>query len=46
MAKAKDIRIDQMVSIKAATDNQKRAFQEYQNGKNPSCLKGWQVPDE
>ena len=34
MAKAKDIRIDQMVSIKAATDNQKRAFQEYQNGKN------------
>jgi len=34
MAKAKDIRIDQMVSISAVTDNQKRAFQDYKAGKN------------
>ena len=34
MAKAKDIRIDQMVSVSAIGDNQKRAFQEYKNGKN------------
>ena len=34
MAKAKDIRIDQMVSVNAIGDNQKRAFQEYKNGKN------------
>jgi phosphate starvation-inducible PhoH-like protein/PhoH-like ATPase len=34
MAKAKDIRIDQMVTINPATDNQKRAFQEYKNDKN------------
>ena len=34
MAKAKDIRIDQMVTVNAVTDNQKRAFQEYKNGKN------------
>jgi len=34
MAKAKDIRIDQMVSISAVTDNQKIAFQDYKAGKN------------
>ena len=34
MAKAKDIRIDQMVTINPVTDNQKRAFQEYKNDKN------------
>jgi len=34
MAKAKDIRIDQMVTVNPATDNQKRAFQEYKNDKN------------
>ena len=34
MAKAKDIRIDQMVSVNPIGDNQKRAFQEYKNGKN------------
>ena len=34
MAKAKDIRIDNMVTVNAVTDNQKRAFQEYKNGKN------------
>ena len=34
MAKAKDIRIDQMVTVNAATDNQKRAFEEYKNDKN------------
>lgn len=34
MGKAKDIRIDQMVSVNAVTDNQKRAFQDYKAGKN------------
>ena len=34
MGKAKDIRIDQMVSISAVTDNQKIAFQDYKAGKN------------
>ena len=34
MAKAKDIRIDQMVSVSAVTDNQKLAFQDYKAGKN------------
>ena len=34
MAKAKDIRIDQMVTVNPVTDNQKRAFQEYKNNKN------------
>jgi phosphate starvation-inducible PhoH-like protein/PhoH-like ATPase len=34
MAKAKDIRIDQMVSVSAVTDNQKKAFQDYKVGKN------------
>ena len=34
MAKAKDIRIDQMVSVSAVTDNQKIAFQDYKAGKN------------
>ena len=34
MAKAKDIRIDQMVTVNPIGDNQKRAFQEYKNGKN------------
>ena len=34
MAKAKDIRLDQMVTVNPIGDNQKRAFQEYKNGKN------------
>ena len=34
MAKAKDIRIDDMVTVSSVTDNQKRAFQEYKNDKN------------
>jgi len=34
MAKVKDIRIDQMVSIKPITDNQKKAFESYKKGKN------------
>jgi predicted ribonuclease YlaK len=34
MAKAKDIRIDNMVTVSPVTDNQKRAFQEYKNDKN------------
>ena len=34
MGKAKDIRIDQMVSVSAVTDNQKKAFQDYKAGKN------------
>ena len=34
MAKAKDIRIDNMVSVNAVTDNQKKAFQDYKAGKN------------
>ena len=34
MAKAKDIRIDQLVTVNPVTDNQKRAFQEYKNNKN------------
>ena len=34
MAKAKDIRIDQLVTVSPVTDNQKRAFQEYKNNKN------------
>jgi len=34
MAKAKDIRIDDMVSVSAVTDNQKIAFQDYKAGKN------------
>jgi len=34
MAKAKDIRIDNMVSVKPITENQKRAFDAYKKGKN------------
>ena len=34
MGKAKDIRIAQMVSVSAVTDNQKIAFQDYKAGKN------------
>ena len=34
MAKAKDIRLENMVQIKAVTDNQKRAFEEYKKGQN------------
>ena len=34
MAKAKDIRIDQLVSVSPVTDNQKIAFQDYKAGKN------------
>ena len=34
MAKAKDIRIDQMVTVTPATDNQQKVFQEYKSGKN------------
>lgn len=34
MAKAKDIRIDQMVTVNPVTDNQKKAFQDYKAGKN------------
>ena len=34
MAKAKDIRIDSMVTISPVTDNQKKAFQDYKAGKN------------
>ena len=34
MAKAKDIRIDDMVTVSSVTHNQKRAFQEYKNDKN------------
>ena len=34
MAKAKDIRIDNMVSVSAVTDNQKKAFADYKLGKN------------
>jgi predicted ribonuclease YlaK len=34
MAKAKDIRIDQMVSVKPITDNQKKAVDAYKKGKN------------
>ena len=34
MAKAKDIKLDQMVTVKPITDNQKLAFQSYEEGKN------------
>ena len=34
MAKAKDISIDQMVTVNPVTDNQNDAFQEYKNDKN------------
>ena len=34
MAKAKDIRIDQMVTVTPATDNQQKVFQDYKSGKN------------
>jgi predicted ribonuclease YlaK len=34
MGKAKDIRIDNMVSVKPITENQKRAFDAYKKGKN------------
>ena len=34
MGKAKDIRLDQLVSIKPITENQKKAFESYKNGKN------------
>ena len=34
MAKVKDIRIDNMVSIKPITDNQKKAFESYKKGQN------------
>jgi phosphate starvation-inducible PhoH-like protein/PhoH-like ATPase len=34
MAKAKDIRIDNMVTVTPVTDNQKIAFQDYKAGKN------------
>ena len=34
MAKAKDIRLDQMVTVTPATDNQNKVFQDYKSGKN------------
>src|SRR5210317_314884 len=34
MGKAKDIRIDNMVSVKPITENQKKAFDAYKKGKN------------
>ena len=34
MGKAKDIRIDSMVSVSPVTENQKKAFQDYKLGKN------------
>ena len=34
MGKAKDIRIDNMVTVKPITENQKRAFDAYKKGKN------------
>jgi len=34
MAKAKDIKLEQMVAIKPLTDNQKKAFASYKAGKN------------
>ena len=34
MAKAKDIRIDNMVTVSPVTDNQKIAFKDYKEGKN------------
>ena len=34
MAKAKDIRIDNLVTVNPVTDNQRKAFQDYKNGKN------------
>jgi len=34
MAKAKDIKLDQMVTVKPITDNQKLAFDAYEEGKN------------
>ncbi len=34
MAKAKDIKLDQMVTVKPITDNQKLAFESYEEGKN------------
>jgi len=38
MGKAKDIRIDNMVSVSPVTDNQKKAFQDYKLGKNLSSM--------
>ena len=34
MGKAKEVRIDNMVAVKPITDNQKKAFQAYKQGKN------------
>tara|TARA_R110002124_G_scaffold42968_2_gene131986 strand:+ start:1472 stop:2170 length:699 start_codon:yes stop_codon:yes gene_type:complete len=34
MAKGKDIKLDQMVGIKPLTENQKKAFKSYKDGKN------------
>ena len=34
MAKARDIRLDQMVKVEPITDNQKKAFESYKEGKN------------
>jgi|TARA_R110000823_G_scaffold102997_4_gene220302 predicted ribonuclease YlaK len=34
MAKGKDIKLDQMVNIKPLTENQKKAFKSYKDGKN------------
>jgi len=34
MAKAKDIKIDDMVTVKPITDNQKKVFEAYKKGKN------------
>ena len=34
MAKAKDIRLEDMVKVTPATDNQQKAFQDYASGKN------------
>ena len=34
MAKAKDIRIDDMISVSPVGDNQKKVFEHYKKGKN------------
>lgn len=34
MGKAKDIRLDQLVTVKPITENQKKAFESYKKGKN------------
>ena len=41
MAKAKDIRIDNMVSVSAVTDNQKKAFVDYKLKKNLFLYGAW-----